>query len=126
MKTEIRNCLTFLANQVAETVLYQPHWSMDFCHQEITKAYKKVAEELKKHLDWNNLTEEDCQELRFGKWEKESQLYLIPIWLYSAIPIGTKLTSIFGEEIVFDGSNIDKDNRFGCLAYGIIPKQKAE
>lgn len=33
------------------------------------------------------------------------------------------LTSICGEERVFDGSNIDTDIRFGCLAWGIKPKK---
>lgn len=116
----------FLANKVAETVIYHPHWSVDFSLKYITEAHNKVAEELKKHLEWDNLTEEDCQELRFGKWSEESQLYLIPMWLYSAMPVGTKLTSILGEEIIFDGTNVDTENRFGCLAYGIIPKQDVE
>ena len=31
--------------------------------------------------------------------------------------------AIDGEEIVFDGSNIDTDIRFGCLAWGIKPKK---
>lgn len=30
---------------------------------------------------------------------------------------------IDGEEIVFDGSNIDTDARFGCIAWGIKPKK---
>lgn len=33
------------------------------------------------------------------------------------------LTSIGGEERVFDGSNISTDVRFGCLAWGIKPKK---
>ena len=50
-------------------------------------------------------------------------LRLIPLYLYSSLPIGITLTSIDGEEIVFDGSNIDTDIRFGCLAWGIKPKK---
>lgn len=33
------------------------------------------------------------------------------------------VVGIGGEEIVFDGSNIDTDIRFGCLAWGIKPKK---
>ena len=51
-------------------------------------------------------------------------LRLIPLYLYPSLPIGITLTSIDGEEIVFDGSNIDTDIRFGCLAWGIKPKKK--
>ena len=50
-------------------------------------------------------------------------LRLIPLYLYPSLPIGITLTSIGGEEIVFDGSNIDTDVRFGCLAWGIKPKK---
>lgn len=50
-------------------------------------------------------------------------LRLIPLYLYPSLPIGITLTSIDGEEIVFNGSNIDTDIRFGCLAWGIKPKK---
>lgn len=50
-------------------------------------------------------------------------LRLIPLYLYPSLPIGITLTSIDGEEIVFDGSNIDTDIRFGYLAWGIKPKK---
>lgn len=51
-------------------------------------------------------------------------LYLIPLYLYPSLPIGITLTSIVGEEIVFDGTNIDTDIRFGCIAWGIKPKKR--
>ena len=50
-------------------------------------------------------------------------LRLIPLYLYPSLPIGITLTSIDGEEIVFDGSNIETDIRFGCLAWGIKLKK---
>lgn len=50
-------------------------------------------------------------------------LRLIPIYLYPSLPIGITLTSIYGEERVFDGSNIDTNIRFGCLTWGIKPKK---
>ena len=50
-------------------------------------------------------------------------LRLIPLYLYPSLPIGITLTSIDGEEKVFDGKNIDTDMRFGCLAWGIKPKK---
>lgn len=55
--------------------------------------------------------------------KKTIGLRLIPLYLYSSLPIGITLTSIDGEEIVFDGSNIDTDIRFGCIAWGIKPKK---
>lgn len=50
-------------------------------------------------------------------------LRLIPLYLYPSLPIGITLTSIDGEVRVFDGSNIDTDVRFGCIAWGIKPKK---
>lgn len=123
MKQEILDILTFIANGASETVVYGEHWGAEFCHKEICETFDRAMTAIKKDLDWDSLTDQDCKELRFGKWEDGNPLRLIPIWLYKAIPVGTKLTSIGGEEVVFDGSNIDTDTRFGCLAYGIIPKK---
>lgn len=118
MKPEIRNCLTWYANRVAETVQYT-NWSDDFCRKEIKEAHDRFVEELKKHIDFQNITIEEARELRFGKWSEDSNLYLLPLYLLPVVPIGTKLTSIFGEDIIYDGSNVDNDIRCGCLAYGI-------
>lgn len=122
MKQSILDCLTFIANVVAESIVYEKHWGAKFCCKENREAFDKAMDEIRKELDWDNLTDDDCNELRFRKWEESNPLRLIPIWLYKAIPVGTKLTSIGGGEVVFDGKNIDTDTRFGCLAWGIIPK----
>lgn len=122
MKKEIINCLTWLANRVSETTQYK-NWSDEFCRKEIKEASKKFVDEIKKHIDWENLTEEDCKELRFVRWDEESGIYLIPLYLFPIIPIGLKVYSINGDEIVNDGTNLDNDIRFGCVAYGIKPKK---
>lgn len=122
MKPEIMNCLTWYANQVAETIQYT-NWSDEFCREDIKRATDRFVNELKKYIDFNNLTEEEAQELRFGKWsDDEPDLYLVPLYLLPILPIGTKMTSINGDEIVYDGHNIDNDTRFGCLAYGVRVK----
>jgi len=121
MKIEILNCLTYLANRVSETTQYE-NWSDAFSRKEIKEANKKFVDEIKKHIDWDNLTKEECNELRFKKWDETSGIYLIPLYLFPAIPLGFKLYCINGAEIVNDGTNLDDDNRFGCIAYGIKPK----
>lgn len=127
MKSEILNCLTFIANAAAEQNVFAEYWSKEFRCKNTDDALDRVYVELYKHLDWDNLTDSECDELRFGKWEKGNPLRLIPIWLYRATPNGTKLTSISGEEVVFERDKFkDTDIRFGCLAYGIIPKDKRE
>lgn len=83
-----------------------------------------MLDELKKYVDWDNLTREEARELRFMQWDEElPDLYLLPLYILPILPIGTKLTTIGGEEIVYDGTNVDKDIRFGCLAYGINIKE---
>lgn len=126
MKQEIIDILTYIANRSSETVVYGEHWGAKFCYKEICEGIDNAMTAIKEELDWDSLTDEECKSLRFGKWEKDSPVRLIPLWLYKAIPIGTKLISINGDERVFDGSNIDTDIRFGCLAWGIIPKDKRE
>lgn len=102
--------------------------------------------------DWSKFTKEDVDKLGFMLWtddqsiieeieritddkdieDKESEiakinntkgLYLIPQYLINCIPMGTKLYSIFGNEIIYDGTNIDNEARFGALAYGIHIKE---
>ena len=119
MKKEIVNCLTWYANSIASTTIYTD-WSDEFCRQVVKKATERFLEKLKKYIDFENLTEEEALELRFGQWsENEPDLYLIPLYLLPILPIGTEVTCINGEKLIYDGHNINTDIRFGCLAYGI-------
>lgn len=123
MKPEITNCLTWYANRVAETVQYSS-WSDEFCRKEIKEAHDKLVEELKKHINFKTITRKEAVELRFGRWSNDTpNLYLIPLRLLPVIPVGTELTSISGEKIIYNGSNVDNDIRFGCIAYGIEIKE---
>ena len=126
MKRELINCFTWYVNRVAETVEYEA-WSDEFCRDVNRRTHERFTDELRKYIDLSKLTREEAIELRFMRWDEESDLYLIPLYLLSFIPIGTKLTSIGGETVIYDGTNIDNDIRFGCIAYGInIPETKGE
>lgn len=126
MKQEIINCLTWYANKVAETVAYDS-WSNEYCRGKIREANIMFVNELHKDIDFSKLTRKEAIELRFGKWDDETDLYLIPLYLLPLIPIGIRLTSINGDTVIYDGTNIDNDTRFGCLAWGIdIPEEKGE
>lgn len=117
MKPELRNCLTWLAQQVADISFHQPNPVR--ATEELTKAFNKALKHIKdnKLIDWNNLTVETAKELRFARWEEESDLYLIPLWLYKAIPKDFPLISIGNEDLV---NPTDTETRYGALAYGVL------
>ncbi len=116
MKKEVKNCLTWLANTLAAMYVGKQINEVKIKHA-LDKFYQAFKKE--KLIDFNNLTIEEARELRFCKWQENSNLYLIPIWLYPLISVGLELTSVSGEKIVFDGNNIADDIRFDCIAYGI-------
>lgn len=124
MKAEIMNCLTRYASLVAETVQYES-WSDEFCRKEIKSNTDQFLSAIEKHIDWNNISQEEALELGFVRWsEDQPDLYLIPLYLLPILPIGTELTDIFGDKLIYDGKNVDNDVRFGCIAYGITIKNK--
>ena len=120
MKPEIQNCLTWLANNVAESCLHRVNpVNLD---KDIRESWKQFNEAVRRNLDWKNLTIAEAKELRFRKWDTDSDLYLIPIWLKPIIPSDLELTSIGGDKAFVEG--VDADTRFGCLAWGIILKEE--
>ena len=155
LEEKVNNILKWLANQIACIQVY--HWDEEYKKKSLNDAWQKAQEQFKKDINWNTLTENQCNALHFGRWQSEEDieeeisliqsefekghltkeefekkvenekntlgLRLIPLYLYPSLPIGITLTSIDGEEIVFNGSNIDTDARFGCIAWGIKPKK---
>lgn len=121
MKKEILDCLTRYACNVAEPVQYTM-WSDEFCRKELKNSTDLFLEEIRKYIDWDNLTKKEAEELGFKRWSSNDDLYLIPLYLLPIVPIGTELTSIFHEKVIYDGSNVDYDVRFGCIAFGIYLK----
>jgi hypothetical protein len=124
MKKELVNHLTWLANKLSECVV----WPTGEAETStiVKNSFSTFYKSMEKHpelIDWSHLTVEEARELRFQKWsddeEEPQNLWLIPLWLYPAIPKEITLTSISGEKVVNDGK-LDSDARFGCLAYGLI------
>lgn len=119
MNKELVNHFTWLANVMAES--YNYNWSAEFKANEIKNNFDKFYESAKKlDLDLDKLTVDELKEMRFGKWDDESNLWLIPLWFVPLLPVGIELTTISGEKVKYTGDNIDLDIRFGCIAYGIV------
>lgn len=81
----------------------------------LKQDYLKALKEL---IDFNNITLEVAKAIGMKKWDDDSDLYLFPYYLYTIIPVGLKVVSIFDEELVWN-DHMDDDTRFGCLAFGL-------
>ncbi|MGL5153113.1 MAG: hypothetical protein ACRC7N_21340 [Clostridium sp.] len=121
MKSEIINHLTWLTNKVSEVNEFK-NWQNDFKVKEVEGAFDKFYSSLKanKHIDLENLTVYEAEELRFCKWSDElPTLYLFPLWIVPLIPEGMEVKSISGNTFKYSKDSADNDVRFGCVAYGI-------
>ena len=86
-------------------------------------AYIKALKDFKP-VDINALTQQELTDLGFRGWD-ESGLALIPLWLFPFISETFTGASINDSEVkVFVTKDIDNDNRFGVLAYGVYPNVK--
>ena len=95
---------------------------MHFGSWQSKEDIKEVISCLQSEYEKGHITNEEFNK-RVVNQKNTLGLRLIPLYLYPSLPIGITLTSIDGEEKVFDGKNIDTDMRFGCLAWGIKPKK---
>ena len=81
-------------------------------------------------IDVTSLTSKEAKSLGFGVWSEETNLHLIPFYLYDFLAFGQELESISGDKVEVTPNYrlsgwpgyIDNDYRFGCLAYGFVPK----
>lgn len=113
-----------LLNRTAEVMVYN-NWSNDFA----TKQIREFPSDVKKmnegeklfNIQPLELTKSQMQELGFGKWSDETQMMLIPLWLFPFLAEKIETECIDGEKKLTTKSEMDTDNRFGCLAYGVLP-----
>lgn len=89
----------------------------------IEETKKKYLEFLSKEIDFNDIDLETTKLIGMQKWDDDSDIYLFPYYLYTIIPVGLKVISIFEEELVWT-DHMDSDSRLGCLAFGLRIKDK--
>ena len=129
MKKELINHFMWLVNKLSELNTY--NWSAEYKQKQLQEFFETFYKSLYKKenislIDLSEMSVETARELRFKKWSNDSNLYLIPLWFKPLIPVGTELTCIDGEKIIYDGNNIDDEIRCGCLAYGIEIREVEE
>lgn len=123
MKQSIVNRLTWLANRMAEGYTYK-NWTDEFARQDAGKAFEALYKELPKHIKLDKLTRKEMQELQFGRWDDESELMLVPLWLVPLVPDDIEVYGIGGGKMTAAEAKKDLDVRFGCVAWGIYPKKE--
>jgi len=126
--TTYRKCVIIrnsLLTRVGEALSYA-EWTDDYRIKNIfgiTESVEYWEEESSDSfkINPNDLTLEQCQDLGFGKWDEQTGIWLIPLWLFSFLCEEFDCLDIFGNKHS-KLSELDSDHRFGCLAYGIVPK----
>lgn len=101
----------------AEVMVYQ---CAEFSAKEIKQMQREV---LKKYgtLNIADLTDEQCNDLGFGRFKDGDPLRLIPLWIYPFLSDDFVMTCAFNRTTITKRDNQDRDNRFGFMALGIIP-----
>jgi hypothetical protein len=111
-----------IVNRAAEVMSYK-RWGDDFAAKQI----REIPEFLIKRnpelgqIQPAELTSDECDRLGFCRWSEENPMRLIPLWLLPFLAEEVKTTCIDGSSVLLK-SEMDDDNRGGCLAYGITPK----
>ena len=109
-----------IVNRAAEVFCYS--WSADFSSErikEIPSVFSKS--DYFRKVDPNEMAVDQLDNLGFQKWDEDSGLMLIPLYVYPFLKDEIMCGSISDKEAcLMKTSDIDTDNRFGCLAYGVF------
>lgn len=109
-----------IVNRAAEVFCY--NWD----NNSSSKRIKEIPDVFSKSdyfrkVDPNEMTVDQLDNLGFQKWDDESGLMLIPLYVYPFLKDEFMCGSI--SDIcprLIKVSEIDIDHRFGCLAYGVF------
>jgi len=113
-----------IMNRAAEVMAYT-NWEDDFAANQIRNFPAELASQ-KTGKDYfeiqpAEMTDKQLKELGFGIWSDKTPMRLIPLWLFPFLADEIATECIDGEKTTTKKSEMDNDNRFGCLAYGVIP-----
>ena len=115
---------TNLLTRVGESLSYKS-WSNEFRLSNIQNINELLEIWEENHgsfkIDPTDLSFDEMIELGFGSWSEKNPMRLIPIWLFPFLCNEFECESISGSKY-YKLSEIDNDHRFGCLAYGVVPK----
>ena len=109
-----------IVNRAAEVFCY--NWDNAFSSKRIKELPDVFSKsDYFRKVDPNEMTVDQLGNLGFQKWDDESGLMLIPLYVYPFLKdefMCGSISDISARNI--KASDIDTDNRFGCLAYGVF------
>jgi len=116
-----------IANTTAMIADYS--WEAKFSKKQCSTVFHTVEQKRRDEkivIDVSKLDEAQLKMLGAWRWELDSDLMLLPLWLYLMLPNGIELISITGEKKTKGKDFIGTDIRAGCVAVGIIKKVRDE
>ncbi len=115
-----KNYKRMCSNKIAEIASYD-NWSDEFCRSEVKDLYSKLIKAFK-DIDFTKFTMEELKEFDFQMWDEN--IILMPVWALDCLKNETVLSSMSGEEFIFNKERgLDKDIRMGVTAYGFNKSQ---
>lgn len=86
---------------------------------------KTISDNIKEEDDFSYINVSELsliqmKELGFQLWNDNSQIMLIPLWLFHFVDPELTVRCIDNTDVQF--KDADNDHRGGMLAYGVIPK----
>lgn len=156
-KEQVQSIFSWFTGKVV-IIMERDYWDAQEKVKDIEQKKEEALSFLKKEIDWDNLTKDDCTLLRFRRWtsmeeikendlpylEKQlledkitpkeydklkeqlllsAKVFLFPRYIHCLIPDNLTVYDIGGVKHTFCEIKEDKEFRYGCLAYGIIPKE---
>jgi hypothetical protein len=125
-----KNYKRMCSNKIAEIASYD-NWSDEFCRSEVKDLYSKLIEAFK-DIDFTKFTMEELKEFDFQmafcladpSTARDENIILMPVWALDCLKNETVLSSMSGEEFIFNKERgLDKDIRMGVTAYGFNKSQ---
>lgn len=121
--TVFKNYKKRASNLIADISTYDS-WTDSFCREEIKDLYSELIKYFK-GVDFTQFTINELKKLDFGMWD--DNIILMPSWAIDCITEGQLLTSIDGEDIIYNSDRkLGKDTRFGLTAFGFKKSQLRE
>lgn len=110
--------------RASETIQYNC-WSDKFCRKEMSDIVYVLKTEGYDNINPTLLSYQEMDDLGFGRWDGNSPMRLIPLWLLPFLIDEFYCADISGKMRMRKKVDLDNDHRGGMLAYGVFSKEEA-